>query len=161
MYGNILVPVDGSSTSVRGLDEAIKIARKLGSRIRLLHIVNELIFAGGDGGIYATDLMASLRDGGKSLLAQCAAQARRQGVETDSVMIESMGASAADHIVEQARHWPADLIVMGTHGRRGLVRFAMGSDAESVVRIASVPVLLVRNAPPRHESRAASVDAAA
>jgi nucleotide-binding universal stress UspA family protein len=62
-------------------------------------------------------------------------------------MIESMGASAADFIVEQARQWSADLIVMGTHGRRGLLRVAMGSDAESVVRIASVPVLLVRNTP--------------
>jgi nucleotide-binding universal stress UspA family protein len=148
MYGNILVPIDGSDTSACGLNEAIKIAAKLGSRIRLVHIVNEFIFGVGDGaGIYSGDLIASLRNGGKSLLAQAAARAWRQGVETDSVMIESMGASAADFIVEQARRWSADLIVMGTHGRRGLLRVAMGSDAESVVRIASVPVLLVRNTP--------------
>jgi len=155
MYGKILVPVDGSETSACGLDEAIKIARKLGSRIRLVHIVNELIFAGGDGaGIYASDLIVSLRHSGKSLLAQAAARVRRHGVEADSVMIESMGASAADFIVEQARLWSADLIVMGTHGRRGLVRVAMGSDAECVVRIASVPVLLVRNTPQRRDGLA-------
>ena len=47
MYGKILVPVDGSETSACGLDEAIKIAGKLGSRIRLVHIMNELIFGGG------------------------------------------------------------------------------------------------------------------
>jgi len=47
-------------------------------------------------------------------------------------------------ILEQAKQWPADLIVMGTHGRRGLVRVAMGSDAEEVVRESPVPVLLVR-----------------
>jgi nucleotide-binding universal stress UspA family protein len=153
MYGRILVPVDGSDTSTCGLNEAIKIARTLGSRIRLVHIVNEFVFGGGDGmGVYAGDLILLLRNGGKSLLAQAAARVRRQGVETDSVMIESMGTSAADFIVEQAQQWSADLIVMGTHGRRGIARMAMGSDAEYVVRIASVPVLLVRNTPQRcHE----------
>jgi nucleotide-binding universal stress UspA family protein len=161
MYGNILVPVDGSETSACGLNEAIKIATKLGSRIRLVHIVNELVFAGGDAGMYASDLIASLRNGGKLLLVQAAAQVRRQSVETDSVMIESMGAFAADLIVEQARLWPADLIVMGTHGRRGLVRVAMGSDAECVVRVASVPVLLVRNTPQRRDGLVETAEAAA
>ena len=56
MYGKILVPVDGSETSACGLDEAIKIAGKLGSRIRLVHIMNELVFGGG-GGLYASDLI--------------------------------------------------------------------------------------------------------
>jgi nucleotide-binding universal stress UspA family protein len=150
MYGKILVPIDGSEASACGLNEAINIARKFGSRVRLVHIVNEFIFAGGDAaGVYAVDFMASLCIGGKTLLAQAIARVRGLGVEADSVMIESMGTSAADFIVEQARLWPADLIVMGTHGRRGLARVAMGSDAESVVRVASVPVLLVRNTPQR------------
>jgi nucleotide-binding universal stress UspA family protein len=162
MYGKILVPLDCSETSACGLDEAIKIARTFGSRIRLVHIVNELIFAGGDGaGIYTSDLIVSLRDGAKSMLAQATAQVRRQGVEIDSVLIESLGASAADFIVEQARLWPADLIVMGTHGRRGLVRVAMGSDAECVVRAASVPVLLVRNTPQRRGGLVEKAEAAA
>jgi nucleotide-binding universal stress UspA family protein len=161
MYGKILVPVDGSETSACGLDEAIKIAGKLGSRIRLVHVMNELIFGGGGGGIYASDLIVSLRNGGQSLLAQAAARVRQQGVEADTVMIESMGASAADFIVDHARLWSADLIVMGTHGRRGLVRVAMGSDAESVVRIASVPVLLVRNTPQRRHGQAETAEAAA
>jgi nucleotide-binding universal stress UspA family protein len=159
LYGKILVPVDGSETSACGLDEAIKIAGKLGSRIRLVHIMNELIFGGG--GIYASDLIVSLRSGGQSLLAQAAARVRQQGVEADTVMIESMGASAADFIVDHARLWSADLIVMGTHGRRGLVRVAMGSDAESVVRIASVPVLLVRNTPKRRDGLVETAEAAA
>jgi nucleotide-binding universal stress UspA family protein len=64
-------------------------------------------------------------------------------------MFESIGGPAADTIVAQAQQWPADLIVMGTHGRRGFARLAMGSDAEHVVRAASVPVMLVRNAPQR------------
>jgi nucleotide-binding universal stress UspA family protein len=161
MYSRILVPIDGSDASACGLDEAVKIAGKLGSQIRLVHIVNELIFAGSDAGIYASDLIVSLRNGGKSLLTQAAARVRRQGVETDSVMIESLGASAADFIVEQARHWSADLIVMGTHGRRGLLRVAMGSDAENVVRIASVPVLLVRTTTSRRHGLVETAEAAA
>jgi nucleotide-binding universal stress UspA family protein len=162
MYGKILVPIDGSATSACGLKEAIKIAGQFGSRIRLVHIVNELIFGGGDGaGIYASDLIVSLRNGGKSLLTQAAARVRRQGVEVDSVMIESLGAAAADLIVEQARLWPADLIVMGTHGRRGLVRVAMGSDAENVVRITSAPVLLVRSARQRRDDLVETAEVAA
>jgi nucleotide-binding universal stress UspA family protein len=160
MYGNILVPVDGSETSARGLDEAIKIAGELGSRIRLVHVMNELIFGGGEG-IYASDFIVSLRNGGQSLLAQAAARVRQQCVEADTVMIESMGASAADFIVDHARLWPADLIVMGTHGRRGLVRVAMGSDAERVVRIASIPVLLVRSRAQRRGGLVETVEAAA
>jgi nucleotide-binding universal stress UspA family protein len=62
-------------------------------------------------------------------------------------LLESMGGRAADLIVAQANEWGAELIVMGTHGRRGLARVAMGSDAEEVVRSASVPVLLVRGEP--------------
>jgi nucleotide-binding universal stress UspA family protein len=160
MYGKILVPVDGSETSACGLDEATRIAQKLGSRIRLVHIMNELIVGGG-GGVHASDLIVSLRNGGQSLLAQAAARVRQQGVEADTVMIESMGASAADFIVDHARLWSADLIVMGTHGRRGLVRVAMGSDAECVVRIASVPVLLVRNRPKRRDGLVETAEAAA
>jgi nucleotide-binding universal stress UspA family protein len=57
---------------------------------------------------------------------------------------ESAGARIADVIVERAKRWRSDLIVMGTHGRRGVSRMLMGSDAELVVRNASAPVLLVR-----------------
>ena len=70
---------------------------------------------------------------------------RKEGVEAESVLLESIGGPAADPIAVQARQWPADLIVMGTHGRRGLARLALGSDAEEVVRIMPVPVLLVRS----------------
>jgi len=59
-------------------------------------------------------------------------------------MIESVGGAAGDLIVEQANKWGAELIVLGTHGRRGIKRMVLGSDAEHVVRQSSVPVLLVR-----------------
>ncbi len=152
MYGKILVPVDGSGTSTCGLGEAIKVAKNFGGRIRLVHVVNEFIIDGVySPGMYAADVFQSLRDTGKTILADAEALVRQSGVEVDSVLLESIGGPAADFIIAEAKQWAADLIVMGTHGRRGLARLAMGSDAEQVVRAMTVPVLLVRSAPQQHQ----------
>ena len=148
MYGKILVPVDGSETSAAGLDEAIKLAKVHGSQLRVLHIVNELVLDYGYApGFYGDDLFEALRKGGREILGEAKAAVARQGIEPSCVMLESIGGAAADLILEQAKEWGADLIVMGTHGRRGVARLAMGSDAEQVVRGSKVPVLLVRGNP--------------
>jgi nucleotide-binding universal stress UspA family protein len=153
MYARILVPVDGSETSSLGLDEAIKIAKVDGSRLRLVHVVNEYIFDYTySPTAFASNLIDVLQESGKKILAEAEHCVRRQGVSCDSVMLESIGGSAAALIIEQASLWPADLIVMGTHGRRGLVRLTLGSDAEQVVRASTVPVLLVRGAPKVRQS---------
>jgi len=145
MYGKILVPVDGSETSTRGLNEAIKMAKAQGSELRLVHIVNEFIFEYTySPGVYAANLIETMVKGGKEVLDAAATAAKREGVKAQTVLVESIGGVAADLILAQAKQWPADLIVMGTHGRRGLARLAMGSDAEQVVRAATVPVMLVR-----------------
>lgn len=145
MYGKILVPVDGSETSTRGLNEAIKIAKAQGSQLRLVHIVNEYILdVTYSAGVFPQNLIDSLVKTGKSVLAAAESAAKKEGVKVDSVLLESIGGVAADLIVAQAKTWQPDLIVMGTHGRRGLVRLALGSDAEHVVRAATVPVMLVR-----------------
>jgi nucleotide-binding universal stress UspA family protein len=144
MYKKILVPIDGSDTAMVGLKEAVKLAEAQGSQLRLFHVVNEFVLDYSYGaGLYGTNLIESLREGGKKTIQQAEAYVRQQGVAVDSVLLESIGGPAADLIVAQATEWPADLIVMGTHGRRGLRRLAMGSDAEGVVRAATVPVLLV------------------
>jgi nucleotide-binding universal stress UspA family protein len=145
MYGKILVPVDGSETSTRGLNEAIKIAKAQGSQLRLVHIVNEFILDYTySPGLYAANLIESLVKAGRALLDSAETAAKREGVKAESVMLESIGGAAGDLILAQAKTWHPDLIVMGTHGRRGLARLALGSDAEHVVRAATVPVLLVR-----------------
>ena len=145
MYSKILVPIDGSETSFCGLREAIKIAKSQGSQIRLLHIVNEFMFDYTySPGIYASNVLEALRESGRRVVNDAEAMLRQQGIEPQSVMLETIGGPAADLILEQAKQWPADLIVMGTHGRRGIARVAMGSDAEEVVRASPVPVLLVR-----------------
>ena len=144
MYGKILVPVDGSETSTAGLEEAIQIAKLVGGKIRILHVVNELIidYAFGSG-LYANTVIESMRSDGQKILNQAEARARQQGLEPEAVLIESIGGPAAQFIAEQAKEWPADLVVMGTHGRRGLRRLALGSDAETVLRSVAAPVLLV------------------
>lgn len=146
MYAHILVPVDGSPTSRNGLAEAILIARANGSTIRLLHVVDELSFALGASGFatYTGDLIELLREGGQAIVAEAEAQVKAAGVPVDSVLRDSLSGRVCDHVLEEARRWPADLIVIGTHGRRGVGRFLLGSDAEQVLRSAVVPVLLVR-----------------
>jgi nucleotide-binding universal stress UspA family protein len=145
IYPHILVPIDGSETSACALAEAIKLAKSLNSRLRLLHVVNEHVLdVTSGGGTYADGLIEFLREQGKKIVRDAMALVRRQGVDAETVVLESIGGPAADFIVEQAKQWPAQLIVMGTHGRRGLRRLALGSDSESVVRDAPAPVLLVR-----------------
>jgi nucleotide-binding universal stress UspA family protein len=149
MYGKILVPVDGSDTAQKGLNEAIKIAKSLGSTICLVHVVNEFIFDYAySPAVYAAGVIDGLRERGKTIIADAAALVRAHGLEPSSVLLESIGGPAADLIVAQVAEGHADLIVMGTHGRRGLRRLALGSDAEQVIRMATVPVLLVRSEPP-------------
>lgn len=144
MYEKILVPVDGSETSTRGLNEAVRLAKIHGSQLRFVHIVNEFILdVTYSPGLYPENLIESLRSGGKSILDAAQAAASSAGVQADSAMVESIGGVAADFILAQAKDWKADLIVMGTHGRRGLLRLALGSNADLVVRGAMIPVMLI------------------
>ena len=148
MYKKILVPIDGSPASNLGLNEAIKLAKDQGAKLRLFHLVDEYIAVSSPDGVAFSntdDLLESLRQGGKKIIEKAEALARRHGLTPESVMLESFGGRAADFIVQQANKWGADLIVLGTHGRRGAKRLVMGSDAEQVVRTTRVPVLLVRS----------------
>lgn len=143
MYKKILVAVDGSATSLRGLDEALRLAKGTGGKLLLVHVVNELIVVDPPAVGYEL-IMKSLRESGVKVLEDAAAHVRRADVPCEQKLIETLGGRAADEIVREARQWP-DLIVLGTHGRRGLKRLAMGSDAELVLRLAPVPVLMVRD----------------
>lgn len=145
MYKKILVPYDGSQSSLRGLDEAVKLAKQMNATVRLAHAVNEYFMDTGYGVPFITpDLINSLRKGGQAILDTAASKVRESGVKTETVLLDQIGTRVADLVLDQAQAWSADLIVMGTHGRRGLSRLALGSDAEMVVRSANVPVLLVR-----------------
>jgi nucleotide-binding universal stress UspA family protein len=144
-YRRILVAVDGSAAASRGLREALRLAKAEGARLCILHVVNEfdayVVMEGT--GLYANPV-AMLRKAGERILAKAQALAERDAVRTTGVLRQVAGGPTADVIIREARKQRADLIVLGTHGRRGLRRLVLGSDAEQVVRMASVPVLLVR-----------------
>ncbi len=150
MYQKILVPIDGSPTASLGLAEAIKLARLCGARLRLLHIVDELslAMATGYGVTYQPDVLQVLEDAGAELLRKAEEQVRAAGVPVDSVLANNLQGSLRDQVIAQAQAWQAELIVLGTHGRRGAQRLFFGSDAESILRSAPVPVLLVRGQAP-------------
>jgi nucleotide-binding universal stress UspA family protein len=147
MYRKILVPIDGSSTSARGLDEAIKLAKGQKATLVILHVIDEMVAMYGADmvPVYIDKIFESLRKVGKATVAKAMARVRATGVKANAVLVEKVGGPVADVIVAQAKKQRADLIVIGTHGRRGVTRLVMGSDAEGVVRRSPVPVLLVRS----------------
>jgi nucleotide-binding universal stress UspA family protein len=147
MYAKILVPIDGSDTALLGLNQAIELAKNQHSKIRLMHVVNETVVVDAMA-VNLTVISERLRKSGEALLGQMASLVRDAGVEVDTVLEEALGGQAGPRIVEQATKWRADLIVCGTHGRRGIQRIVMGSDAEYIVRHTPVPVLLVRSREP-------------
>lgn len=145
MYKRILVPVDGSPASGRGLDEAISLGKDQGSEMLLIHVVDDWEVAAGD--IAAVNLEAGsrkLRQVGQALLREAEARVRQASVPVNAVLLEELGLRVGACIVQRAREWPADLIVCGTHGRRGVRRLLLGSDAEYILRHTPVPILLVR-----------------
>ncbi|MDD5335483.1 MAG: universal stress protein [Rhodoferax sp.] len=157
MYQRILVPIDGSATSNQGLDEAIKLAKLTGASIRLAHVMDTWSVATGfePYGVYVADVIPRMKEAGEQLLAQAKTRVQEQGVKVDSLLLDSLATRVSEAVIEQAKAWGADLIVIGTHGRRGVGRLLLGSDAEQIVRMASVPVLLVR-APEVKDSSAAA-----
>jgi nucleotide-binding universal stress UspA family protein len=151
MYSQILVPVDGSTASISGLHEAIKIAKGQGSKLRLLHIVKApLLDYGFTAGYSRKDAIATLTECGKIILSKAETIARQEGLAPECVMFESVVGPAADVIIDQAKRWPANLIVMGSHASGGPGR--VGSDSAEVLAHAQVPVLFVRAADSAPES---------
>ena len=146
MYRRILVPVDGSHTSTLGLQQAVRLAKNQSAQLRLVHVVDESIITQ-DLGSYlnAGDLIDSLRDAGKKIIANALALSRRHRINAQGALYETMGLRVADILVREAKKWKADLIVLGTHGRRGIDRLMLGSDAETILRTSPVPVLMVRS----------------
>jgi nucleotide-binding universal stress UspA family protein len=145
MYSHILVPIDGSPTSERGLDEAIALAGRLGSSLHLLNVVDARMLIG-EVAIYAppNQLLDDWREAGDKLLAEASAKAMAKGVSAQGKVLCDPGLRVCDLILREVQDCGAGLIVMGTHGRRGLSRLTLGSDAEMVLRESPVPVLLVR-----------------
>ena len=108
-------------------------------------------------GGYAGDLLKIMRETGTGILANGVAAAREAGVPAEEVLYDNLGERLPEVVADEARRWNADLIVVGTHGRRGVGRILMGSGAEQIVRMAPVPVLVIRSPQPEAEAAAKSL----
>jgi len=145
MYNSILVAIDGSDAAKQALTQAIDLAKSLGSRIRLVHVATESDAVPADlPGSDIKDILQQVRNTATALLAAARDRVGAEAVAVETRLVEAWSGQPGEEVIQQARQWPADLIVCGTHGRRGLRRILMGSDAEFVVRHSPVPVLLVR-----------------
>jgi len=147
VYKRIMVPVDGSATSTAGLNEALRLARSQNAKLRLIHIVDEMmVFGTSETGLNIEPVLESMKRTGKRVLDRAAKLAAARGVRAETELWENATGRVAEALVARAKRWRAELIVMGTHGRRGVNRMLLGSDAELVVRNSPAPVLLVRAA---------------
>jgi nucleotide-binding universal stress UspA family protein len=158
MYQRILLPVDGSPTSNAGLAEAIKLAKLTGARVRVVHVMDETAFLmGGDSfSAISGDVFTLLKEAGLAVLEAARVTIDAAGIPVDAALFDNLGSRLCDRVTEQVEEWGADVVVLGTHGRRGVGRMLMGSDAEQIVRTATVPVLLVRGTPSEADHSAAT-----
>ncbi len=145
-FRHLLVPVDGSSTSDKALDEAIRLAVFSGAKISLIHVVDDLSHITGfeSGTDYVQQMIPLIRAAGEELLAKEGEKVLAHGLQVECVLIAEGPGRVCEHVAEHARISHADLIVLGSHGRRGVKRVLLGSDAEQIIRHAPVPVLVVR-----------------
>jgi nucleotide-binding universal stress UspA family protein len=142
MYKRILVPVDGSETSNKALVAALQLAREVGGRVRLVHVFDELAYL--TGYEYSGEILDQARAQASRTLDDALAIAKASGVPADSKLLDQPGRRLGEVIADEARAFEADLIVVGTVGRRGFSRALLGSGAEQVIRFAPTPVLAVR-----------------
>ncbi len=138
----VLIPVDFSDCSLDALEFGIQVARRFESSVTLLHVL-EWAWLRQHFTISELAEGQSARQEMEASLAQYADVLRREGLTVDTVI--RGGGGAADFVIETAQEQNADLVIMGTHGRRGIQRAFMGSVAASVLRQAPCPVLTVKS----------------
>ncbi len=146
MYQKILVPIDGSPTSDQGLAEATGLAREMGSKMRLIHVVDQLSIMTSMAGsmTFTSEALEAMKKAGEEVLQKARAAVTQESIVVDTRLLDNFNGTVSDLVAKDAREWGADLIVLGTHGRRGVRRVLLGSDAEQILRSSQVPVLLVR-----------------
>lgn len=146
----ILVATDFSETSDRALDYAIDLAKLLGSSVTVLHAYELPVYGFPDGALVATvEIATRIMNAAQSALAQTCEARANKGVKLDSMLRQGVAFEEIHSVAEEIN---ADLIVIGTHGRKGLARALLGSVAEKVIRTATRPVLTIVG--PRGEKKA-------
>ena len=141
-FKKILIPVDGSSTSNKALDYALQMAKDAPSQVRFIHAIDELGYLSSYE--YSGELMATAHKNGTGILQAAMVAAQAANVPADTHLIDTPGQRLGQTVADEAASWGADLIVVGTHGRKGIGRVFLGSGAEQIIRLAPVPTLVIR-----------------
>ncbi|MEI7429423.1 MAG: universal stress protein [Betaproteobacteria bacterium] len=148
MYKRIMVAIDDSFATSKVLDSAIESARQHGAKLAICHAIDETIFAQREAAIMLSSSVGqvtrNLKESAREFVDLAAEKARKAGVEVETLIVESELGHVAEMLAQASAEWQADLLVVGTHGRRGVERFFVGSVAEKLVSKASTSLLLVR-----------------
>lgn len=138
--------MDDTKTAHYALERAIQLAKEQKAKLRIVHVVDYINLTAGVEGVNVERFMDSIKEFGKDLLKRSVEAAAKKGVKAEKKLIESseLMSHIADKILNDATKWRADLIVVGTHGRRGIKRLFWGSVAETIIREASIPILIFR-----------------
>ncbi|MFW6318449.1 MAG: universal stress protein [Halorubrum sp.] len=140
MYSKILVPTDGSPASDAAIEHAIDLARQYDATLHALYVVDGAAYSTLEAG--ADVVVDALEAEGEEATRRVAAAAEEEGVECETTIATGTAyRSIRDYVDDN----DIDVIVMGTHGRKGLDRYLLGSVTERVVRTSDVPVLTVRH----------------
>lgn len=149
MYAHILVAADGSELAGRALDHAVGLAKALGSKVTIVTVTEPAALVGGGYGAVAgtafdpiPELMEAQEEAAKALLAKAVETAKAGGIDAKTAYVND--SFPAEGIIATANSVGADLIVMGSHGRRGLGRLLLGSQTSNVLAHTSIPVLVTR-----------------
>jgi len=145
MFKHILVPVDGSETAQQAMAQAAGLAKAFGSEVSVVYVIDPYPFTGvGTDLAYGQDqYLTAATNEANSALEAAQALAAQQGVDADVMVVE--GHAVHRGIVETAVSVGADLIVMGSHGRKGLEKLVLGSVTQRVLGDVHIPVLVVRD----------------
>jgi nucleotide-binding universal stress UspA family protein len=144
MYKRILVAFDDSDVAGRALREALMLGQDGRATVRVVHAVDVMFPATTD--MVYVDLETYRQDrvqAGQETVGRAEAIAREADVTVETAVLEVEGTRFSNAILNEARDWGAELIVVGTHGRGALIHLLLGSVAERIIRHAPVPVLLV------------------
>lgn len=149
MYAQILIATDGSELAAGALDQGLKLARTLGSKVTVVTVTEPAaVIGGGYAAVAGTgfdpmpELVAAQKQVADSVLKAASDVAKAQGIDVDTVLVDN--SFPAEGIVASAENVGADLIVMASHGRRGLGRLLLGSQTSNVLAHSKVPVLVTR-----------------
>jgi nucleotide-binding universal stress UspA family protein len=151
MYTNILLSTDGSEVAKKGLEHGIALAKALSAKVTVITVTEPLPidFGGGHAGGWIPSpeevdrFDAACKERAGQVLNEAQATAEQIGISTELTHIHVPNAHAASAIIETAKSRGCDLIVMGSHGRRGLSKLFLGSQTSEVLADGSVPVLVV------------------